>query len=69
MGAYVLASLLVPLSGSTLEGLGPYASELFPAFMLVGSMTSQRMHEAILIVSLAFQTLLICLLVTWHPIY
>ncbi|CAN5559771.1 hypothetical protein BH23ACI1_BH23ACI1_17910 [soil metagenome] len=69
MGAYVLASLLVPLSGSTLEGLGRYASVLFPAFMLVGSMTSQRMHEAILIISLAFQTLLVCLFVTWHPIY
>lgn len=69
MGAYVLASLLVPLSSNTLEGLGRYASVLFPAFMLVGSLTSERSHEAVVIVSLVFQMLLVCLFVTWHPIY
>lgn len=69
MGVYVLVSLLVPLSSNTLEGLGRYASVLFPAFMLVGSMTTQRAHEAIVIVSLVFRTLLICFFVTWHPIY
>jgi len=69
MGAYVLVSLLVPLSSNTLEGLGRYASVLFPAFMLAGSMTTQRAHEAIVIVSLVFRTLLICFFVTWHPIY
>jgi len=69
MGLYVLVSLLVPLSSNTLEGLGRYASVLFPAFMLVGSMTTQRAHEAIVIVSLVFRTLLICFFVTWHPIY
>jgi hypothetical protein len=42
---------------------------LFPAFMLVGSMTTQRAHEAIVILSLVFRTLLICFFVTWHPIY
>lgn len=69
MGAYVLVSLLVPLSSNTLEGLGRYASVLFPAFMLVGSMTTQRAHEALVIVSLVFRTLLICFFVTWQPIY
>lgn len=69
MGLYVLVSLLVPLSSNTLEGLGRYASVLFPAFMLIGSMTTQRAHEAIVIVSLVFRTLLICFFVTWHPIY
>ncbi|MBI3048835.1 MAG: hypothetical protein HYY76_11070 [Acidobacteria bacterium] len=69
MGAYVLVSLLVPLSSNTLEGLGRYASVLFPAFMLVASITTQRAHEAIVIVSLVFRTLLICFFVTWHPIY
>lgn len=69
MGAYVLASLLVPLSSNTLEGLGRYASVLFPVFMLAGSMTSERTHEAIVMVSLVFRTLLVCLFVTWHPIY
>jgi hypothetical protein len=69
MGSYVLVSLLVPLSSNTLEGLGRYASVLFPAFMLAGTMTSPRAFEAILIVSVVFRTLLVCLFVTWHPIY
>lgn len=70
MGAYVLISLLVPLSSNALEGLGRYVSVLFPAFMLVGtSVTSPRLHDAILIVSLVFQTLLTWLFVTWQPIY
>lgn len=69
MGAYVLVSLLVPLSSNTLEGLGRYASVLFPAFMLVASVTTQRMHEAIVMVSLVFRTLLVVFFVTWHPIY
>ncbi|MBI2189777.1 MAG: hypothetical protein HYU37_22075 [Acidobacteria bacterium] len=69
MGMYVLVSLIVPLSSNTLEGLGRYASVLFPVFMLVGSMTTQRAHEGIVIVSLVFRTLLICFFVTWHPIY
>lgn len=69
MGMYVLVSLLVPLSSNTLEGLGRYASVLFPAFMLLATVTTQRAHEAIVIVSLVFRTLLICFFVTWHPIY
>jgi hypothetical protein len=69
MGGYVLVSLLVPLSSNTLEGLGRYASVLFPAFMLAGTMTSSRALEAVLIVSVVFRTLLVCLFVTWHPIY
>jgi hypothetical protein len=69
MGAYVLASLLLPLSGNALEGVGRYASVLFPAFMLVGSMTSERLHDAIVMVSLVFLALFACLFVTWHPIY
>jgi len=69
MGAYVLVSLLVPLSSNTLEGLGRYASVLFPAFMLVASTTTAGGHEAVVMVSLVFRTLLICLFVTWQPIY
>jgi hypothetical protein len=37
--------------------------------MLAGTMTSPRAFEAILIVSVVFRTLLVCLFVTWHPIY
>jgi Gpi18-like mannosyltransferase len=69
MGAYVLVSLLVPLSSNALEGVGRYAAVLFPAFMLVGSFKSPRLHEAILIVSSLFLALFVGLFVTLHPIY
>jgi hypothetical protein len=69
MGSYVLVSLLVPLSSNTLEGLGRYASVLFPVFMLAGSMMPPRVYEGIVIVSVVFRTLLVSLFVTWHPVY
>jgi hypothetical protein len=69
MGSYVLASLIVPLSGNALEGVGRYSAVLFPAFMLVGSFKSRRWHEAILIVSALFLALFVCLFVTDRPIY
>lgn len=69
MGTYVLISLLVPLSGNSIEGLGRYASVLFPVFMLVGSVKSARLHEAILIGASLFLALFVCLFVTLNPIY
>jgi hypothetical protein len=69
LGAYVLVSLLVPLSSNTLEGIGRYASVLFPAFMLVASRTTPRTHEALVMVSLVFRTLLVFFFVTWQPIH
>ena len=69
MGAYVLVSLLVPLSGNALEGVGRYSAVLFPAFMLVGSFKSPRVHEAILIAASLFLALFVCLFVTHYPIY
>jgi mannosyltransferase PIG-V len=69
MGTYVLVSLLIPLSSNTLEGLGRYSLVLFPAFFLVAAGVTARMHEVVVIVSLVFRTLLVCLFVTWQPIY
>ncbi|HEY7789460.1 MAG TPA: mannosyltransferase family protein [Vicinamibacterales bacterium] len=69
MGAYVLVSLLVPLSGSGLEGIGRYAAVLFPVFMLAGTWRSARLREAILITSALFLALFVSLFVTLHPIY
>lgn len=69
MGSYVLVSLLVPLSSNTLEGLGRYASVLFPAFMLAGSTMPSRVSEGVVIVSVVFRTLLVSLFVTWRPMY
>ncbi len=69
MGVYVLVSLIVPLTGNALEGVGRYAAVLFPMFMLLGSFTSQRLHEAILIGGALFLALFACLFVTLRPIY
>jgi hypothetical protein len=69
MGSYVLVSLLVPLSGNALEGVGRYAAVLFPAFMLLGGIKSPRAHEGILIVGALFLTFFVCLFVSLRPIY
>ena len=69
MGAYVLVTLLIPLSSNALEGVGRYSSALFPIFMLVGSAKSPRLHEAILLVASLFLALFVCLFGTGRPIY
>lgn len=69
LGAYVLVSLLVPLSGNVLEGVGRYCAVLFPAFMLLGSVKSQRAHEAILVLGSLFLALLVALFSTGRPVY
>jgi hypothetical protein len=69
MGVYVLVSLLVPLSSNTLEGLGRYTSVLFPVFLVTATMVTDRVHEIVVMASLIFRTMLVCLFVTWQPIY
>ncbi len=69
MGVYLLVSMLVPLSSSAFEGLGRYGSVLFPVFMIVGSMQSQRGYEAIVVGCVVFRTLLGTFFVTWQPAY
>lgn len=69
LGAYVLASLLLPLSGSDLTGIGRYASVLFPVFIVLGSVESTRLHEVILVTSALFLALFSGLFVTLYPIY
>jgi Gpi18-like mannosyltransferase len=69
LGCYVLASLLVPLSGNALSGIGRYGAVLFPVFMMLATIKSQRMHEVLLIVWSLFLALFVGLFVTWHPIY
>ena len=69
LGAYVAVSLYVPLTGNALEGVGRYASTLFPVFMLLGCTRSRRAHEAILVTSALLLSLLSSLFVTFHPIY
>jgi hypothetical protein len=69
LGAYVAVSLYVPLTGNALEGIGRYAATLFPAFMLLGTIRSRRVHEAILIGSALLLSLLASLFAGFYPIY
>jgi hypothetical protein len=69
LGAYVAVSLYVPLSGNALEGIGRYAATLFPAFMLLGTITSRRVHEAILIGGALVLSLLNSLFAGFYPVY
>lgn len=69
LGAYVLASIVIPLSGNALEGIGRYGAVLFPVFMVLGTVKSPRVHDALLIVWSLFLALFVGLFVTWRPIY
>lgn len=69
LGAYTLVSLLVPLTGSDLQGIGRYMAVVFPVFMLLGSVRSQEVHDAILVVWSLFRALFIILFVNWYPLY
>jgi hypothetical protein len=69
LGLYVLVSVLVPLSGNALEGIGRYGAVLFPVFMVLGRVKSPRFHEALLIIWAVFLALFVGLFATWHPIY
>jgi hypothetical protein len=69
LGAYVLISLIVPLTGSALEGIGRYSAVVFPVFMALALIKSPRVHEALLIVWSLFLALFVGLFVTWRPIY
>lgn len=69
LGLWVLVSLVVPLTGNALEGIGRYGAALFPVFMVLGAGRSPRVHEAVLIVWSLFLALFVGLFVTWQPIY
>jgi len=69
LGAYTLISLLVPLTGSDLQGIGRYMAVVFPIFMLLGSFRSPRVHEAIVVTFSLFLALFLSLFVNWYPIY
>lgn len=69
LGLWVLVSLMVPLSGNALEGIGRYGAALFPIFMVLGTVRSPRVQEAVLVVWSLFLALFVGLFVTWQPIY
>jgi hypothetical protein len=69
LGCWVLVSLIIPLTGNALEGIGRYGAALFPVFMILGAARSPRVHEALLVVWSLFLALFVGLFVTWQPIY
>jgi hypothetical protein len=69
LGAWVAVSLYVPLTGNALEGIGRYASTLFPVFMLLGRATSRRWHEAVLVGSALVLSVLSAMFVKFFPVY
>jgi hypothetical protein len=69
LGAYLAVSLYVPLTGNALEGIGRFAATLFPAFMLLGTIRSPRVHEAILVGGALVLSLLASLFVGFYPMY
>ncbi len=69
LGAYVVASLYLPLTGNALEGIGRYAATLFPFFMLLGGIRSRRLHEVLLIGGALVLSVLASLFAAYHPIY
>jgi hypothetical protein len=69
LGAYVALTLYIPLTGNALEGIGRYTATLFPVFMLLGSATSKRVHEALLVAGALVLSLLAGLFITFHKVY
>jgi len=69
LGAYTLAGVLVPLSSSDMQGIGRYTAVLFPLFIVLGTLRSDRLHEAVLVVSALFLAVFAGLFVTLHPIF
>ena len=69
LGAYVAVSVVIPLSGNVLEGMGRYVSVLFPLFIALGTLRSRRFHEVMLVASSLLLAVLFGLFVSWHPLY
>jgi hypothetical protein len=69
LAAYVLASILIPLSGNSLVGTGRYVSVLFPLFIALATLKSRRLHEFMLVVSSLLLAVLLVLFVRWQPLY
>lgn len=69
LGAYVVVSVFIPLSGNVLVGMGRYVSVLFPLFIAFATLTSRRLHEVTLVASSLLLAVLLALFVGWHPLF
>ncbi len=67
--AVVVLGLVLPLSSGETEGLGRYCSVLFPIPILLGSLSSELAHLALLTTSVRFYTLESILFTNVHPLF
>lgn len=65
---YVAVSLLIPMSGTTFEGMGRYASVLFPAFIVAGTIKPRGLFESLVVLSCVLLALCTILFVGWYPL-
>jgi hypothetical protein len=68
-GLFMALNLYVPLSSGAFEGLGRYCSVLFPCFIWLASLRSERVFLALVVGFALFYTLGLALFVTLRPLF
>jgi len=68
-GLFMALNLYLPLSSGAFEGLGRYCSVLFPAFIWLASLKSERLFTALTVGFAMFYTLGLALFVTLRPLF
>jgi hypothetical protein len=62
-------NLYVPLSSGVFEGLGRYCSVLFPCFIWLASLKSERLFVGLVVAFAMFYTLGLVMFVTLRPLF
>jgi len=68
-GLFMLANLWLPLSSGVFEGVGRYCSVLFPCFLLLATIRSRVISNAIVVVFALFYTLGLALFTMTQPLF
>ena len=68
-GLFMALNLYVPLSSGAFEGMGRYCSVLFPAFIWLASLRSERVFTAVVVAFAMFYTLGLAMFVTLRPLF
>jgi len=68
-GLFMALNLYVPLSSGVFEGLGRYCSVLFPCFIWLASLKSERLFVGLVVAFAMFYTLGLVMFVTLRPLF
>ena len=68
-GLFMALNLYVPLSSGAFEGLGRYCSVLFPCFIWLASLRSERVFTALVVGFAMCYTLGLAMFVTLRPLF